>query len=213
MTPIVSIVGRSKSGKTTLIEKLVAELKGRGYRVATIKHAQEIDFEPGKDSWRHLEAGSQATAVSSPDKVVLIKPLTPATDLDEVARLFGEDYDIILTEGFKQGKAPKIEVYRSEAGSPIENLSRVIAIVSDEPVKTKARRFAAGDVKGLADLLEDGFIKPQRNRLTLYVNSVPITLTAFPRQIIVNVLLGMASSLKGAKEVDSLDVFLRRQAK
>ena len=65
MPPIVSIVGRSKSGKTTLIEKLVAELKERGYRVATIKHAREINFEPGKDSWRHLEAGSQATAVSS----------------------------------------------------------------------------------------------------------------------------------------------------
>jgi len=144
---------------------------------------------------------------------VLIKPMTPAANLDDVARLFGEDYDIIITEGFKQAEAPKIEVYRSQAGPLIENLSRVIAIVTDEPVETRTRRFATGDTKGLADLLEEGFIKPQRNRLAFYINDAPVTLTAFPRQIITNVLLAIASSLKGVKEIGSLDIFLRRQAK
>ncbi len=77
MLPVVSIVGKSKSGKTTVIEKLVQELKSRGYRVATIKNIpQGVDFdEPGKDSWRHIQAGSEVTAVSSPDKIVLIKPV------------------------------------------------------------------------------------------------------------------------------------------
>ena len=86
MSPVVSIIGRSKSGKTSLIEKLVAELKLRGYRVATIKHAQEIDFEPGKDSWRHLQAGSEATIVISPDEAVLVKPVTAVDALDDIVR-------------------------------------------------------------------------------------------------------------------------------
>ncbi len=70
MLPIVSIIGSSNSGKTTVIEKLIQELKSRGYRVATIKHTpQEVFFdEVGKDSWRHIQAGSEATILSSPDR-------------------------------------------------------------------------------------------------------------------------------------------------
>ncbi len=76
MPPIVSVIGNSESGKTNLIEKLIQELKSRGYRVATIKHIpQGVNFdEPGKDSWRHIQAGSEATAISSSDRIVLIKP-------------------------------------------------------------------------------------------------------------------------------------------
>ncbi len=156
MPPIVSIVGRAKSGKTTLIEKLIEELKSRGYRVATIKHAsQGMTFdEPDKDSWRHIQAGSEATAVTSPDRVVLIKPVAEEATLDEIVPLFGEDYDIILAEGFKRGDAPKIEVHRREVGLPLNNVKKLIAIVSDEPLETKARQFSLEDVKGLADLLE-----------------------------------------------------------
>ena len=213
MAPVVSVVGRSKSGKTTLVEKLVAELKSRGYRVATIKHAQEIHFEPGRDSWRHLEAGSEAAAVASPDRLVLVKPITPQATLDEMVRILGDDYDIIITEGFKQGGAPKIEVYRSQAGSRLKNLKKLIAVVSDEPLETRARKFSTRDIGALADLLEDGFIKPQRDRLTLYINNAPVTLTHFPKQLISNVLMAMASSLKGVKKINSLDIFLRRRPK
>jgi molybdopterin-guanine dinucleotide biosynthesis protein MobB len=210
--PVVSIVGKSKSGKTTLIEKLLRELKSRGYRAATIKHtSQELSFdEPGKDSWRHTQAGSEATVISSPDKTVLIKPTSGDTSLEETARLFGEDYDIILTEGFRQSNYPKIEVHRREAGPPLTNVKKLIAIATDEPLETKTRQFSLEDSKGLADLLEEGFIKPQRERLSLYVNSTPIALSSFPKQIISNILLALASSLKGVKKVKSLDIFFRK---
>ena len=75
MIPIVSIVGKSNSGKTTLIEKLIAELTRRGWRVATIKHNRhgfEIDHE-GKDSWRHKQAGAVATVVASPRRIAVIE--------------------------------------------------------------------------------------------------------------------------------------------
>jgi molybdopterin-guanine dinucleotide biosynthesis protein MobB len=156
MPPVVSIVGKSKSGKTTLIEKLVQELKSRGYHVATIKHIpQGVDFdEPGKDSWRHIQAGSEATAISSLDKIVMIKPVGRDASLDEVARLLGEDYDIILAEGFKQGNAPKIEVHRKDGGALIEGLKKLIAIVTDEPLESRVRQFSPDDIKDIADLLE-----------------------------------------------------------
>ena len=213
MPPIVSIVGNSKSGKTTLIEKLIRELRLRNYRVATIKHApQGTTFdEPDKDSWRHLQAGSEATIISSPDKVVMIKPVAQEPALDEIARLLGEDCDIILTEGFKQGNAPKIEVHRKEAGPLLKDIRKLIAIVTDEPLETKARQFSPEDVKGLADLLEKGFIKPQAERISLYINNTPITLTVFPKQIISNVLLAAVSSLKGIGEIESLQIFLKRK--
>ena len=213
MPPIVSIVGKSKSGKTTLIENLIGELKSRGYRVATIKHApQGMTFnESGKDSWRHIQAGSEATAITSRDKMVLIKPVAPDITLDEIAGFFGEDYDIILTEGFREGNAPKIEVHRGEVGSPFSGIRKLIAIVTDEPLETKTRQFSLQDIKGLADLLEEGFIKPQRERISLYINNVPTPLSAFPRDIITNTLVAMVSCLKGVEEVRSLKVLVRRE--
>jgi len=214
MPPIVSIIGKSNSGKTGLIEKLVQELKSRGYRVATIKHTrQNLTFdEPGKDSWRHIQAGSDATMISGSDKLMLIKPVAPDISLEEIARLLGEDYDIILTEGFKQGDAPKIEVHRKEVGPPFATVKKLIAIATDEPIETKRRQFPLDDIKGLADLLEQGFIKPQSERVLLYVNNAPISLSIFPRDIISNIVTAIASSLKGVKEIKSVQIFLKKKS-
>ncbi len=165
MPVIVSIIGNSNSGKTTLIEKLIPELKSRSYRVATIKHTPHgmTLGDQGTDSRRHLQAGSEATVVSSQDEMVLIKPITPDVSLDEIARLLGEDYDIILAEGFKQDNAPKVEIHRNESGPLLNDIKQLIAIVTDEPLETRTRQFALDDIKGLADLLEEGFIKPGGN--------------------------------------------------
>jgi len=180
--------------------------------VATIKHIpHEVNFdEPGKNSGRHLQAGSEATAVSSPDKIVLVKPVAQEATIDEVASLLGEDYDIILAEGFERGSAPKIEVHRKDGGALIEGLKKLIAIVTDEPLETRARQFSPEDIGALADLLEKGFVKPQKERISLYVNNMPITLTLFPRQIISNVVLAMASCLKGVGEIQNLKIFVKK---
>jgi len=145
------------------MEALIPELKSRGYRIATIKHSvHSLDFDkPDKDSWRHIQAGSDATTVVSPDQVVLIKPATEEPDLNKIALLFGENYDIILAEGFKQSSTPKIEVHRKVVGPPLSHTNNLIAIATDEPLETKIRQFPLHDIKGLADFLENSFIKPK----------------------------------------------------
>ena len=100
MSAIVLIVGNAHSGKTTLIEKLINGLKARNYRVATVKHAEHVHIDhPGTDSWRHIQAGSGATILSSPDRIVLVKTVAADSSLDELILLLGEEYDIILVDG------------------------------------------------------------------------------------------------------------------
>jgi molybdopterin-guanine dinucleotide biosynthesis protein B len=213
MPPIVSIVGRSKSGKTTLIEKLIAELKSRGYHVATAKHTHRDMTLPesDKDSDRHLKAGSEASMIIDPHGLMMIKPIQQELTLEQVAQIIGEDYDIILTEGFKQDDAPKIEVHRKENAPPLTDVKKIFAVVTDEPLDTKIRQFALDDVKGIADLIETGFIKPNQERFSLMVNNVPIVLNAFTKEFVVNVTLAMANSLKGVGKIGTLKIFLKKE--
>lgn len=212
MPPVVSVVGVSESGKTTFLEKLIKELTSRGYRVATVKHTHhDQDFNtPKKDTFRHLKAGSQAALLYSPNGITLTKPISHELTVDEIARFFGEDYDVILTEGFSRGDAPKIEVHRKVKGSLLEVASKRIAIATDEPLDMKVRQFSLDDVKGVADLLEEGFIKPNRERIALYVNNEAIPLSAYPRQMMNAVILAMAGCLKGVGKVKSLQLFMKR---
>jgi len=107
--PIVSIVGKSNAGKTTLLEKLIPELVKRGYRVATIKHNMhgfDIDHE-GKDSWRHKKAGANTTIVSSPHQLALFQDVDHNHSLDEIRDKYIKNADIILAEGYKGNPFPK----------------------------------------------------------------------------------------------------------
>jgi len=212
MPVIVSIVGKSGSGKTTLIEKLIPELGSRGYEVVTIKHTPEdvsLD-EPGKDSWRHMQAGSQAVIIASATRMLLVRPLAPEAKLEEIVSVLGEDYDIVLAEGFKQDSAPKIEVHRREVGAPLEGVAGIIAIATDEALDTPVRQFSLGDVAGMAEFLEEGLLKPYQDRVSLYVNRSPVSLSVFPRDLIGRVLVAMASSLRGVGEVRNLKFFFGR---
>jgi len=210
---IIAFIGHSEAGKTTLIEKLIPELKSRGYRVATMKHAARENSldEPGKDSWRHIQAGSEATILNTRERAMLIKPVTPETSLEEVAQLFGEDPDIILADGFKGSNVPKIEVHRKEIGPLLMDVKKLIAIATNEPLDTGTRQFNIDDVKGIADFIEKGYIKPQGDRLAVYINDAPVTLTRFPKEIITNILTAMVSSLKGTGKVTSLKLFLKKK--
>lgn len=165
--PIITIVGMSDAGKTTVIEKLVPELKRRGWRVGTVKsvgHGFEIDRE-GKDSWRHQQAGADAVAVIAPDRMALIRP-NVRENLDSIGRLMA-DMDLILAEGFKSSDRPKVEVVRRAVRSAplFGDDPQLLALVTDLPpdmYATNGRQvFGLEDAAALADLLEARFLSPR----------------------------------------------------
>lgn len=156
--PIISIVGLSESGKTTLMDNLIRELVRRGLRVATIKHdphGHEPDRE-GKDTWRHRQAGAVCAVLSSPRSIALFRTVEREADLDEIRGMVG-DVDLILTEGYKRQSYPKIEVYRKEAGGTplIAESDTYIAIVSDTVIDAGVPHFTFDEVGRLADLIEE----------------------------------------------------------
>jgi molybdopterin-guanine dinucleotide biosynthesis protein B len=207
MPLVISIVGKSSTGKTTFLEKLIREITGRGYKVATIKHSHHsISFDdPSKDSWRHAQAGAAATMVSSTTEIQMIKPIPRELNVEELACYLGEDYDLILTEGFSRGDAPKIEIHRKEAGPLLENATNLFAVVTDEPLETGVKQFGLEDVKGVADLLEDGYIKPDLERIALYVNGQRIPLALIPGKVLEDVLRAVDGNLKEVKAVKTLE--------
>jgi molybdopterin-guanine dinucleotide biosynthesis protein B len=160
MIPIISVVGKSGVGKTTFLEKLIAELKWRGLRVAVVKHdihGFEIDH-PGKDSWRLAQAGSDSVVIVSPQRLALIKRLDREMALSEIVALL-TDVDVILTEGYKRGDAPKIEVSRRErSGELLCSLDGLVAIVADQPFDLDVPQFGLDEARGVVDLLVGRFL-------------------------------------------------------
>lgn len=163
MIPIVCIVGKSKSGKTTLIEKLIPELKKKGYRVATVKHdihGFDVDKE-GKDSWRHKQAGADLVMISSPRKIALIKDVGRDSKLEELRKWFIKDVDIILTEGYKKSTLPKIEVSRKQMHPELlcTREDNLIAIASDQKFDLGVPCLDLNNTEGLVRIIEDKFLK------------------------------------------------------
>jgi len=162
MPPVICIVGRSGVGKTTLIERLVAEFKRRGYRVATIKHSpMGFQLEPSaKDTRRHIRAGSDTVIISSPQELALIRPQDHDASLEEILNLLGDGFDIVLAEGFKESRAPKIEVLRQASdGEPLYRTGELIAVVSETPMNKTIPHFAPDDISSVADLIERMLVK------------------------------------------------------
>ncbi|MFQ6001600.1 MAG: molybdopterin-guanine dinucleotide biosynthesis protein B [Anaerolineae bacterium] len=203
MIPIISVVGKSEVGKTTLLEKLIAELKRRGYRLGTIKHDThgfEID-KPGKDSWRHAQAGSDAVLISSPEKLALIKRVDRERSLDELLAYLG-DVDLVLTEGYKSGDKPKIEVSRQARGQELLcHEEELLALVTDQPFDLDVPQFEHGDVAGLADLIEKEYLMgPKKERVSLVVDGREIPLrTEFAAEVVKAVVKALVSTLHGTE--------------
>ena len=175
--PVVSFVGRSDSGKTTLLEKVVKELKVRGYRVAVAKHTHHgFDMDhPGKDSWRLTQAGSDIVVLSSPNKVAFVEHLDTELTLDEVSALFRAKVDIVLTEGYKNGDAAKILVLTTEQDK--ERLcreERPLATVSARLSSLGIPQFVDDDVTLVIDLLIEQIGKELSGNITDTTNAVDL---------------------------------------
>ncbi|MEN8245888.1 MAG: molybdopterin-guanine dinucleotide biosynthesis protein B [Thermodesulfobacteriota bacterium] len=162
MTQIIAVVGKSKSGKTTLIEKLIPELKKRGYRIGSVKHAHhgfEID-KKGKDSYRHRAAGADVVVVASPDEIAVVKKVK--TDSLDNLETFFSDMDLVLVEGYKRAQQPKIEVYDKNSHEAPLGVSKeeLVAFVSDDGVDVDAPLYRRDQIVELSDLIERRYLKP-----------------------------------------------------
>jgi molybdopterin-guanine dinucleotide biosynthesis protein B len=135
---VLGLAGWSGSGKTTLLTRLLPLLAGRGLRIATLKHAHhsfDVD-QPGKDSYEHRKAGASEVIVSSPRRWVQMHELGDEQEatLGQLLRRVSP-CNLILVEGFKSERHPKVEVFRQVVGKPPLHPQdrRIVAIASDQP--------------------------------------------------------------------------------
>ncbi len=156
---VFGFAGWSGSGKTTLIEQLIPRFTRRGLTVSLIKHAHhgfDVD-RPGKDSYRHREAGCKEVLVSSELRWVLMHELRgePEVTLDEqIGRV--SPCDLLLIEGYKRYPMPKLEIWRKENAKPFLHPEdeHIVALASDEAApESRLPRFDLGDYEGIADFV------------------------------------------------------------
>ncbi len=158
--PILCLVGRSNSGKTTLIERLIPELTRAGYRVATIKHAGhgfDLDTE-GKDSWRHKRAGASQVIVLSRGSLAMFADVPEELPVEQIRDRFVDDsIDLIIAEGWKSEGFPKVVVVREELQEVNVSLEGLLAVASIKPIDCGVPWFDRDDVQGLAQLIMSRF--------------------------------------------------------
>jgi molybdopterin-guanine dinucleotide biosynthesis protein MobB len=165
--PAIAFVGRKNSGKTTLLEKLIAELVSRDVKVGTVKHHSHVGFgfdQEGKDSWRHRQAGSSFTVIASPDQMGSVRSLDHEIELEEIlATMSG--IDVILAEGYRKSNLPTVELFRSGNKRDHERDlggegNKIIGVITDIPrIEAAAREqnlpvFSFEDISGLASFVQ-----------------------------------------------------------
>jgi molybdopterin-guanine dinucleotide biosynthesis protein B len=156
---VIGLAGWSGSGKTTLITKVIPVLVGRGLKIATIKHAHH-DFDidrPGKDSWLHREAGASEVLVASDRRWALVHELRDDPE-PPLAALLAKlaPADLVIIEGFKRHRLPKLEVFRAAVGKPLLHPQDdcIVAIASDGPVpQSPLPVLMLDDIEGIAGML------------------------------------------------------------
>jgi len=213
MPPVVCVVGRDGSGKTRIIEAIAREMKTRGHRVATVARSDEGPALESltKDAERYASAGSDMIVVGSPDAVTSVRRVGEEASLDELIWTVGEEYDLILAEGFRESGFPKIEVHRAAVGGGLVcRKGELLAVASDTPFDIDVPQFGLDDAAGLADLIEEKVLASVLTEdASVYVDGVHLPVTLFVRKMVASTVIGMLRNLKGVSQPRSLRVVVR----
>ena len=160
---ILLVVGKKKVGKTTLIENLITGLVSGGCKIGSMKYTtQDHQFDtPGKDSFRHAQAGAESTLILSPTKIALFSRTLRKKKLEELLGFVFADCDLVIGEGFKDSSFPKVEVFDSQKHSgllcsPEDDL---IAVVGDVDPSLEVPYFLPSQIDPLIKLIEDHFLE------------------------------------------------------
>ncbi|AWB10962.1 molybdopterin guanine dinucleotide biosynthesis accessory protein MobB [Thermodesulfobium acidiphilum] len=207
---IISFVGKSNSGKTTFLEKLISEITKRGYKVGVLKHdvhGFEMDKE-GKDTWRMAKAGAWSVGISHSEKMAIIQKVSKELTLEEVAKFF-EGVDILFTEGYKKEGKKRIEI-RRKGIEPLCKPNEIVALVTDEFTSEAVPQFPIDDPVPIADFIEEKFIKFRRVECALWVNGEEVELGSFVEKVIKEVNIALISTLHDIDpNIRSVDLKIR----
>jgi molybdopterin-guanine dinucleotide biosynthesis protein B len=213
MRSIISFVGKSSSGKTTLLEKVIAELKKRGHKVAIVKHSHHKDDldTAAKDTWRFTKAGSELSAINSLDHLAIYRRMDEFFDPQDIAKYVLWDFDIILTEGFKGSNYPKIEIHRAEQGDELlTDPKLLIAVVTDKPLAITVPQYAHDDIKGIVDIIEKTAASQEiESELEIIINGEQKTISPKTKQALTRVFKELIPDMKNNGKVKNLHISMR----
>jgi molybdopterin-guanine dinucleotide biosynthesis adapter protein len=213
MIPVVSVVGTSGVGKTTLVEKLISIFTARGYKVGSIKftrHSFDPDTE-GKDTWRHTKAGAIATALVTPLKTAVFVPNDSPPTIDELAYKYYTEADIIIIEGGKEQRGPKIWLLGPDCDRPGCPAEELVALVTAQKVKSDTPVFDRDDAEAIADLIQSKFLKKvSRSEVRVWIDGIFLPMKPFIKAFVGQTVKGMLSSLRGGKHGERIHIKIGR---
>jgi molybdopterin-guanine dinucleotide biosynthesis protein MobB len=218
MPLILSVVGFSNSGKTTLVEKMIPLLKAKGYSVGVIKHSShEFSLDqPGKDSNKFKKSGADGVALVGGGELGFLGQIDESDPLilDRLEQTFFSDRDILLTEGFKRGGKPKIAVLsRGKEEELLREIDEtVIATVGERPFRSDIPHFDSNNPEHLVIHIVERFLKDRKKpsvRVSLDGKKIP--LNHFVQEMVKSSILGLLSSLKGYKASKKIEIKMTLQ--
>ena len=210
----LSVIGWSKSGKTTFIERLIPALRKRGMEVVTVKHhpeGGELDI-PGKDTWRHRQAGAKGSMLLTPKGFSYVEDAPEETSLNKLRAIFG-GADLVLVEGMKEGPFPKLEVYREELGKPLlaERVKGVIAIITEASPSVDLPIFRPDEEEKVVDFISERLIRNEKEKeIEMIADGKIVTLNPFVRGLLHRLIQAILLSLKGTEGVQEVTLYWRK---
>ncbi len=205
MAPIISVVGKRSSGKTTFICKIIKELKRRKYQVGVIKHSPDgFDIDKTKDNSKFYNEGADITVAVSEKEMLLLKRLQNQKLPDIIDNYF-RGMDIVLIEGYKFEKYPKILIYSEDKELSYSN---IFAVISDTKIKGMCT-INTNEIKEVVDMIEKKYLT-KKEEVEVKIDNKKIPLNPFVQSIIKNSILGMLKCLKGGEEKGDISIKIRR---
>jgi len=199
MIPIIGFVGDKKSGKTAVLETVIAELKKKGGKVGVIKHTThgfQLDY-PRTDSAKLAKAGAKKVVLLGHGRIGLYGQEKREPGPEQVRDLYLSDLDLVLLEGFKNALVPKVLVaLNAPAPKWAKETGGLIAAVSSKKTGLKLKHFKPGQTKQLAKLIES-YIKTHRAKreVKIYLDGKPLQIKPFIKDFCLNTITGMIGSL------------------